>query len=244
MNQVEAYERLAGVYDEIVVDPCYPVWADFLESRWRHDPAGVADVLDVCCGTGLMAAELIERGYTITGSDASAAMLARARALLGPVPVLIQAHLPDVGTDHIFDAAISTFDGWNYVPPSAFEQSLVTIGRRLRPGGWFIFDVHTDAMMRFTLANPVVTGEADGNHFTIESQVDPADRTCLTSITISQARSGEPFTERHEQFFHSDEQVAAALKAGGFTAVATTDEYTDRSVGPETLRATWLARRE
>ena len=30
MNQVEAYSRLAGVYDEIVVDSCHDDWAAFL----------------------------------------------------------------------------------------------------------------------------------------------------------------------------------------------------------------------
>ena len=63
MNEVDAYTRLAGVYDEIVVGPLLSLMsADFL-AGWRSDPWGVRSVLDVCCGTGLMAGELIERGY-------------------------------------------------------------------------------------------------------------------------------------------------------------------------------------
>ena len=30
MRHVEAYSRLAGVYDEIVIDPCHDRWASFL----------------------------------------------------------------------------------------------------------------------------------------------------------------------------------------------------------------------
>jgi len=41
-------------------------------------------VLDLCCGTGLLADELIARGYRVVGVDASDAMLALARGRLGP----------------------------------------------------------------------------------------------------------------------------------------------------------------
>jgi len=37
---VEAYSRLAGVYDEIVIDPCHGRWAAFLHELWRSDPDG------------------------------------------------------------------------------------------------------------------------------------------------------------------------------------------------------------
>lgn len=79
MEEVDAYVRLAGVYDTMVVDPCYPAWADFLQDRWRSDRVGVTSVLHVCCGTGLMAAELSARHYQVLGTDASPEMLATAR---------------------------------------------------------------------------------------------------------------------------------------------------------------------
>jgi hypothetical protein len=36
VRHVEAYSRLAGVYDEIVIDPCHDRWASFL---YTHRPA-------------------------------------------------------------------------------------------------------------------------------------------------------------------------------------------------------------
>ena len=83
MGQVAPYTRLAGVYDQIVVDPCHDRWASFLHELWSADPGGVRSVLDLGCGTGLLAGELIARGYRVAGVDASDAMLARARERLG-----------------------------------------------------------------------------------------------------------------------------------------------------------------
>ena len=54
MTEAEAYSRLAGIYDEIVVDPCYDRWARYLHELWDSDEAGVRAVMDICCGTGLM----------------------------------------------------------------------------------------------------------------------------------------------------------------------------------------------
>jgi len=42
---VEAYSRLAGVYDEIVIDPCHDRWASFLHELWSTDPEGVRSVI-------------------------------------------------------------------------------------------------------------------------------------------------------------------------------------------------------
>ena len=42
VRHVEAYSRLAGVYDEIVIDPCHDRWASFLHELWSADPVGRA----------------------------------------------------------------------------------------------------------------------------------------------------------------------------------------------------------
>ncbi len=243
MRQVEAYARLAGVYDEIVVDPCHAHWASFLDELWRPDPNGVGSVLDLCCGTGLLAGELVARGYRVVGVDASDEMLAVARARLGEHGALIRGTLPSLTVEGVFDAAVCTFDGLNYLTLDELRLTTAAVARSLRPAGWFVFDLHTDEMMDFTLANPVVAGEAAGNDFVISSVVDRDARTCHTKIEVLRPRDGDPFSERHLQFFHADQDVRAALTAAGFAVIAVTDEYTHVPADPSTLRATWIARR-
>jgi predicted TPR repeat methyltransferase len=242
VRPVEAYSRLAEVYDAIVVDPCHGRWASFLDERWSDDPAGVRSVLDLCCGTGLLAAALVERGYRVVGVDASEAMLAVARTRLGAAAELRRATLPDHGVDDVVDAVVCTFDGLNYLTPATLRLTLTAAARVLRPNGWLVFDLHTDAMLDFTLANPVAAGRSDGNDFVIRSVVDPDARTCETTIELTRA-DGDSFQERHRQYFHPDAAVRADLHAAGFAVAGVSEEYTDRPADASTLRATWTARR-
>jgi len=243
VRHVEAYSELAGVYDEIVIDPCHDRWASFLHELWSADEEGVESVLDLCCGTGILARELIARGYRVVGIDASDAMLDLARERLGPDVELSRVTLPDLRLEGVFDAAVCTFDGLNYLDPDELQLTMAAVARRLRPAGWFVFDLHTDAMMDFTISNPVVAGESAGNEFVITSTVDAATRSCDTTIELTQPRDGDPFREQHRQYFHSDAAVRAALRDAGFEVIAVGDEYTHEPVDASTLRATWTARR-
>jgi SAM-dependent methyltransferase len=243
VRPVAAYSRLAEVYDEIVIDPCHDRWASFLDELWSADPVGVRSVLDLCCGTGLLAGELIARGYRAVGVDASDEMLALARERLGPEAPLSRTTLPELSVEGVFDAAVCTFDGLNYLTPEELRLTMAAIALRLRPAGWLVFDLHTDGMMSFTLANPIVAGEAAENDFVIGSTVDPVARTCDTTIEVTRARDGDPFSEQHRQYFHTDADVRAALQDAGFAVSAVGDEYTHEPADESTLRATWTARR-
>lgn len=243
MSPVDAYSRIAEVYDTIVVDPAHGRWAAFLHELWATDDARVRTVLDVGCGTGLMAAELVALGYRVVGLDASAAMLARARRRLGPDVVLVRETLPGLSVEQVFDAAIATFDALNYLSPEGLRLTLAALAGRIRPGGRLVFDAHTDAMMDFTLANPEVEGEADGYRFTISSAVDVAARTCDTRVEITRIADGDRFVEHHRQWFFPDDMIRGALRDTGFDAVTATEEYGHDPVTATTLRATWSARR-
>ncbi len=242
MRHVEAYSRLAGVYDEIVIDPCHDRWASFLHELWSADPEGVRSVLDLGCGTGLLAGQLAVRGYRVVGVDASDAMLTLARERLGHAVTLRRITLPDLTVDDVFDAAVCTFDGLNYLTPDELRLTIDAVAGCIRPAGWLVFDLHTDAMMNFTVANPTVAGRSAGNDFVISSVADPGARTCDTRIELTRTRDGEPFSEQHRQYFHADTDVRASLQDAGFAVTAVAAEYTHEPADASTLRATWTAR--
>jgi SAM-dependent methyltransferase len=207
---------------------------------WAAQPPET--VLDVCCGTGLMTAELIARGMAVVGIDASAEMLDRARSLLGPSARLERVVLPDLPIDGPFDAAGSTMDGLNYLELPDFRRTMLALSAVVRPGGWLVFDLHTDATLLFAMENPVIRGDADGTSFVLTTDL-VGERTCRTTIELTAPDPADSFTETHEQYIHSEGDVRAALAEAGFAVVAVTDEYTPSPAAPTTLRASWIARR-
>jgi SAM-dependent methyltransferase len=243
VSQVEAYTRLAGVYDEIVVDPCHGALASFLHELWSDDEHDVRKVLDVCCGTGLLAGELTALGYEVVGVDGSEAMLARARRRLPSAVRLVRSMLPTLAVTSEYDAAVCTFDGLNYLTPADLRSTLAALSLRIRPAGWLVFDAHTDAMMAFTLSQPVVQGEERDHRFVISSVVDNRTRTCDTRIEVLPLDGGGLFREHHRQYFHRAADMRSALLDAGFEVTAVRDGYSERPADSSTLSATWIARR-
>ena len=145
-----AYTRLAGVYDEVVVDPCHDRLAAFLDELWTGD---VHDVLDIACGTGLLAAELVGRGYRVVGVDAS-----RGDARPGPAPgsgrasQLIRRPLPISGSSGRSTPSSARSTGSPTSSPPSSRPPSPRSRTRLRPDGWLVFDVahgRDDGLHRF-----------------------------------------------------------------------------------------------
>ncbi|HXG77202.1 MAG TPA: class I SAM-dependent methyltransferase [Gaiellaceae bacterium] len=107
-----------------------PRWRRFLVSRLPPDGG---HVLDVATGTGLVAAELLRRGFRVTGLDQSPEMLARARERFGARVPLVEASaeampFPDASFDHLTVTYLL-----RYVDePGA---TLRELARVVRPGG-------------------------------------------------------------------------------------------------------------
>jgi SAM-dependent methyltransferase len=125
---------IADTYERVLVPSIFSPWAQEILERAR--PIGAADrILDLGCGTGIVARRLRERlggGARISGVDASADMLAKARAL---APELewreanaMQLPFPDGSFELVVSQQMLQF-----VPDRA--RALAEIRRVLVPGG-------------------------------------------------------------------------------------------------------------
>ncbi|HEX4929832.1 MAG TPA: class I SAM-dependent methyltransferase [Gaiellaceae bacterium] len=106
-----------------------PLWRRFLVSRLP--PGG--HVLDVATGTGLVAAELLRRGYEVTGVDQSTGMLEVARQRFGDSVQLVEASAESLPfEDASFDHVTVT-----YLMRYVSDQSATAaeLARVVRPGG-------------------------------------------------------------------------------------------------------------
>jgi demethylmenaquinone methyltransferase/2-methoxy-6-polyprenyl-1,4-benzoquinol methylase len=107
-----------------------PLWRRFLVARLPRDGG---HVLDVATGTGLVAAELLRHGFTVTGVDQSAEMLAHARRRFGGRVQLVEASAESLPfADASFDHLTFTYLLRYVDDPGATLRELTRV---VRPGG-------------------------------------------------------------------------------------------------------------
>jgi len=141
LNEVAAYDDFAWFYHRYWNEEFHSLAFPILQRIWlSHLPAG-ARILDVCCGTGYLAALLTERGYRVTGFDASPEMVryAREKAPAAEIQVGDAASFRAAGQ---YDAAVSTFDSLNHIlEMSDLEAAFRNTAAVMKPGGLLAFDM-------------------------------------------------------------------------------------------------------
>ncbi|MGZ9809454.1 class I SAM-dependent DNA methyltransferase [Pseudoroseicyclus sp. H15] len=95
-------------------------------------PPGAA-VLDLGCGSGASAAALIAQGFAVTGIDASAGLLAEARAA-APGATFRQASFAELDEVAAYDGIWANFS-LLHAARNALPGHLAAVARALRPGG-------------------------------------------------------------------------------------------------------------
>jgi len=135
------YDTLAGVYDWLVPEPLRTpegAAAAFVGVL----PAGATRVLDCAAGTGQLAVGLARAGFQVVASDASAAMVARTRALAEAYGVDVPAvrcawaDLPARGWHGSFDAVLCVGNSLTHAAGRAGRRAaLGAMAGVLRAGG-------------------------------------------------------------------------------------------------------------
>lgn len=126
------YATMAPVYDKLF--PVSDAQVAFVTGRLGP----CSRVLDVGCGTGQLAAALVERGHTVTGVDLDAAMIERARARGTSARFLVgnMTQLEDLVPAGVWDAVLCLGNSLVHLPDEhAIAQTLGSMTRLLRDGG-------------------------------------------------------------------------------------------------------------
>lgn len=143
MERYDAYDPIAAVYNRhwgYFADRIYAVLDRLVLCDF---PPGSA-LLDLCCGTGQLAAVLSEKGYAVTGVDGSAGMIEIARRNAPGVEFLVQ-DAREISLDRRFAAVFSTFDSLNHVMSlDDLERVFRNVHTVLDDGGCFEFDLNME----------------------------------------------------------------------------------------------------
>ena len=225
LDPAEAYDSLAFAYDALTADYGHEEWVPALESLARAHGLRGKRLLDVACGTGKSFLPLLERGYEVTGCDASAEMLAVARAK-APAACLIEAdmrRLPPLGR---FDLVTCLDDALNYLlSASELAAALRGIARNLGDHGLAVWDLNTLAMYRGAFATDALT-EAGELFLAWEGQTPPDLATGgFAEATVHVFAAGEDGTwertaSRHRQRHWPAEEVTRLAAHAGLCILA------------------------
>ena len=100
-------------------------------------------VVDLGCGSGILARHLVDSGYAVLGVDPSAAMLQLARRV-APAARFVRSRAEDVDLPRCV-AVLATGESLTYVtrraaPAAHLRRHIQRVSAALIPGGLFIFD--------------------------------------------------------------------------------------------------------
>ncbi len=106
-----------------------------------------ASVLDLGCGVGRLANDLVQRGFTVTGVDESRSMLKH----LNPDVEAIESRIDQLRLDRRFDIVVLASHFVNIADPAEAQSFLTAIADHVLPGG-AVFVEHYDRMLSDTAA--------------------------------------------------------------------------------------------
>ena len=220
---MSCYEELARWYDSLTEDVDYSTFADFYEAEFRRDGGEFRLLLDLCCGTGTLTAEMCRRGYELIAVDSSEEMLMEAREKSSqlPVPPLLlcqdAAELDLYGT---VDGAYCSLDGMNYIPFSDLRRVFHRLKLFIRPGGLFIFDIRLPDWFR-SIDGQVFVDENEDVLCLWRAEFDEEENDLFYGMDIF-SRQGELWQrseEEHIEYAHSPKDLRELLESSGFENV-------------------------
>ncbi len=203
--------------------------APLIQAYYESTASGKTNrnLLDLCCGTGVLAKYFLDHGYQVTGLDLSPAMLAYARQntqdyLVAAQVRYIQGDASDFHLEERFGLVVSTFDALNHLPDESallgcFRSALAA----LEPGGTFIFDLNTALGLRQWGGMSVDDSSPEALIINRGFIVDAEKRawTCITGFLKEEDGRYARFDEVAFNTIFSMARVEALLRQAGFAQV-------------------------
>ena len=202
-------------------------------------PSG-ARILDIGCGDGRIAIELADRGYEVTGLDASATFLdaaERRSAERGATVRWIRGDMRELDFEGVFDAAINIGGTFGYFDDDGDRRCAAGAYRSLASGGRLMIDVATTETVFPAFRDEARTETADATA-TRTNRYDHETGRTESDWTI-ELRDGRREELHSSMRLYSYREIASLLQDAGFRHMR---GYDGASLEPFTLGASrlWL----
>jgi SAM-dependent methyltransferase len=245
------YASLARHYDCFTQNMDYKKRTEYLCALLcRAEAAHGAGLLDLACGTGIYTYALLERGYDVTGVDASVDMLGVALEKatekgIAP-PLLLCQRLEQLDLYGTYQAAVCLTDSVNHLTtPAQVRCFFRRLALFLEPGAPFIFDVNTIHKHEQVLADNCFVYESDGVFCAWQNHWEPESQTTRIQLDVFGLENGvylrdsECFCERA----YAPEDLTAWLRKAGFAVLHIYGELTEQPPEADAARVVFVCRR-
>lgn len=216
MAETNNYDPIAAFYDDHWTDRYQPLAFDLLWDLLLKDLSPGSSILDVGCGTGIIAQNLVSNGYRVVGIDISPGMISAARRRL-PEGDFRVADARTACFQEKFDAVISLFDTLNHI--LSLEEMLSVfrnIHSVLMHGGIFVFDLNMEEAYE-TQWNKWSAHIFPDEVCIVRGGYDPETRSGHTEITLFSKNSGWQRDDvLLKQRCYEEREIVEALHLAGF----------------------------
>lgn len=218
-----SYGPLAPWYDPLTGDVPYPAFADLYEAEFARSGGEYRLILDLCCGTGTLTAEMARRGYELIGVDASVEMLMQAREKCegsSCPPLFLAQRAEELDLYGTVDACYCSLDGIDHIPPELLPEVFRRLHLFVRPGGLVIFDVFPPERFR-ALDGQIFVDETDDVFCVWRADFQEESGSILYGMDLFERhgrvwkRSGEEQVE----YAHEPAWLMDLLRVSGFEQI-------------------------
>lgn len=247
-----SYGRFAHVYDFLMSEVPYDKWINLFISKKEQYNINGLKVLDVACGTGEFSVRLAQKGYTVTGIDLSDEMLVIAKEKADQSGVSIpfyQQNMIELETGEQFDSIVIFCDSLNYLHAESDVQSTFQrVYEQLKPGGLFMFDVHSVFKMEHVFAGQTFADVQDEVSYIWNAFEGPEPYSVEHELTFfvkeEEANQYDRFDEDHYQRTYDMQKYVAWLEEAGFTVKEILADLEDQEPAEDSERILFVAIKE
>lgn len=251
-KKLPEYSKLADIYDTVMKDVNYELWADFLDAIILEHHSNPKKILELACGTGSISLFLDElECYDIVGTDKSPQMIAKAReknkSWRCNVDFRVMDFL-DIRLDRTFDIVFCVFDSVNYIHSSQkVLRFLKEVRKVLAPGGLLIFDFTTpkNSIQSIDYLNNE-EGYTEDNHRYFRRSSYDADKQIhknefrIEKLDKDQESVVEELQEIHRQKTYTLQQMLDIINQTAYNIEAKYDGFDFEEADEKSLRITMV----
>lgn len=245
------YSKLAEIYDALMEDVDYEVWADFIDEIIQVHHPNPSTVLELACGTGSLALSLDELlCYDILATDKSPDMIDKARKkATGSNSVRFRSmNFLNIDLNKTFDVVVSIFDSINYLhEPNEILNLFDQVEKVLAGNGLFIFDFTTpkNSIQSINFLNNEEGYTENNFRFFRKSRYDPDAKIHYNDFSIEKLGNDREsvvnrYREVHKQRIYTLNEMLDIVGNSNFSIIAKYDGFDLIDADEDSLRITMV----